>query len=443
MGNRASFCRSAGESSRQSESESESSPPQQPALAREFNERCYLPTVVGSAVALHASSTPRAKNLRTALVEFMLVGGATLVLFPLSWIARAAFGLDDAELAIGFLTFYGAYLINDPHFTVTYVLFYEDARRRAFSPDVPVAQRIRYLTAGLVVPLALATWAIYALAAHSAQTLGWMIQLMFLLVGWHYAKQGFGVLSVLSARRGVFLRPRERSIILFHCYAGWAFAWSNPTSPAGDFEEKGVVYRALAHPRWLELTAGAVLAVSTALLFWALLDRYKRREAPIPRAPLAGLLITVWSWTIFSSVDPLVRYVIPALHSIQYLYFVWLMKRNEARASEGPPTFGRPASVRLGILALSALGLGLVLFHIGPSFFDTAFVPRLRRGEIPDALGETPYFAAIYVFVNVHHYFMDYVIWRRDNPTTRYLLDSVERTERTQSSTTSTAPTTA
>jgi len=25
------------------------------------------------------------------------------------------------------------------------------------------------------------------------------------------------------------------------------------------------------------------------------------------------------------------------------------------------------------------------------------------------------------VVVNIHHYFMDHVIWRRDNPDTRYL----------------------
>ena len=42
---------------------------------------------------------------------------------------------------------------------------------------------------------------------------------------------------------------------------------------------------------------------------------------------------------------------------------------------------------------------------------------------MPDALGETPYFAAIFVIVNIHHYFMDHVIWRRDNPDTRYLRD--------------------
>jgi hypothetical protein len=233
-------------------------------------------------------------------------------------------------------------------------------------------------------------------------------------------KQGFGVLTVLSARRGARITPRERSLILAHCYAAWTYAWASPAIAAGEFEEKGVVYRALAHPRWLELTTGAALAASAVALAWVLFSRWRRDARSLPAGPLTAFLITVWVWTIYSSVDPLLRYMIPALHSIQYLYFVFLMRRNEARASEGPPSFGRPAAVRVGALALSALGLGWLLFRGGPTFLDDAFVPR-GRGAVPSDLGETPFFAAFYVVVNIHHYFMDYVIWRRDNPDTRWL----------------------
>ena len=140
----------------------------------------------------------------------------------------------------------------------------------------------------------------------------------------------------------------------------------------------------------------------------------------IPVAPLIGLLITVWSWTIYSSIDPLVQYVIPALHSMQYLYFVWLMKRNEARDAEGPPRFGRPVAVRLGALTVRARA------RLAP-LPRRARIARRRarrakgRGGAVGALGPTPYFAAFFVVVNLHHYFMDYVIWRRDNPDTRYL----------------------
>ena len=44
-------------------------------------------------------------------------------------------------------------------------------------------------------------------------------------------------------------------------------------------------------------------------------------------------------------------------------------------------------------------------------------------------MGATPYFAAIYAFVNLHHYFMDNVLWRRDQPSTRYLFHGARSAE--------------
>jgi hypothetical protein len=356
------------------------------------------------------------------LGEFLLVGGVTPLVFLLSWLLRHRLGLDASEYAVGFVFFYGAYVINDPHFAVTYLLFYRDARARAFGTAFGGRQRARYLMAGLVVPLALAAWAIASLAAKSAVALGLLIQLMFFLVGWHYVKQGFGVFTVLAARRGVRFDGRERLAILAHCFAGWAYAWASPADPGREMEEKGVVYLSIAHSPALERVTHVVFLSTIIPLVWMLLKK-RRREGSLPiLVPLTALLCTIWSWTIYSSIDPLVRYAIPALHSVQYLYFVWLLRGNEARERQGPPWFETSAGVRLGTLALSALALGAFLFHVAPSTLDGALISRRAAATSP--LGPTPYFAAIFAFVNIHHYFMDYVIWRRENPETRYLLDS-------------------
>jgi hypothetical protein len=374
-------------------------------------------TIVG---VTQAADAPLVVADRSALLtgEFLAVGGATVVLFPLVWLLRAAVGADASELAAGFLTFHVAHVVNDPHFSVTYLLFYRDVRGRALGPSFETAQRIRYLVAGFVVPAALMAWAAYALVTRSAQTLGLMIQLMFLLVGWHYVKQGFGVLTVLSARRGVALSARERRVVLFHCYAAWAFAWANPATAAGKFEEKGVVYRAYAHPRWLEVFAGGVLAVSVVALIVVLGTAWRRERRRLPLGPFVAFLATVWVWSIYSTLDPVVRYFIPALHSVQYLYFVWLLRRNEHVANAGP--FSPPPTARLAALGLSALGLGFALFHGVPGLLDATLVPAATRG-VTNELGPAPFAAAFFVVVNIHHYFMDTVLWRRDNPETRYL----------------------
>jgi hypothetical protein len=369
---------------------------------------------------METSSRVRAElPSQSRLIEFFSVGGATVVLFPLAWLCQRAFGLDSSELVVDFVMFHAAYVINDPHFAVTYLLFYKDARNRALGGAFGPMQRFRYLVAGALIPLVLAAWAAVALSSRSATAMGWMIQLMFLLVGWHYVKQGFGVLIVLSARRGVRFSPLERIAVLAHCYLGWAYAWASPADPGRTLEEKGVVYRSLAHPVGLERVTQIAFFLSVLPLIWVLVKKWRTERRLPPLVPLSGLLVTIWLWTVYSSLDPLIVYVIPALHSVQYLYFVWLMKRNEARESEGPPTFGLPTGVRLGLLAVSAVGLGWLLFHGAPSFLDGVLV-----SPATEELGPTPYFAALFVFVNIHHYFMDHVIWRRDNPETRYLHSS-------------------
>ena len=301
-------------------------------------------------------------RLGTGLGELLAVGGLTPLLFPASWALRRWLGLDAADLVVGFTFFHAAFVVNDPHFSVTYVLFYRDVRARALGDAFAPAQRARYLVAGFVVPAALAAWAVAGLAMRSAAVLGWMIQLMFLLVGWHYVKQGFGAMMVLAARRRVAFRPRERLAILAHCFAGWAYAWAGHGHPGQEVEEKGVVYTSLARPAWVGRFTGAAFAATLVVLVVVLVAKW-RREGRLPLfTPLCALIASVWAWSVFSAADPLVRYAVPALHSAQYLYFVGLLERGRAREREGPPWF-ESSRARLGLLAASALALGWVLFH--------------------------------------------------------------------------------
>jgi hypothetical protein len=353
--------------------------------------------------------------------ELLAVGGLSVLLFPLSWTLRSAFGLDEADSWTGFTFHYAAHVINDPHFAVTYLLFYRDARARTLGPSFTGSQRARYIIAGVLVPLALGGWAITALARADAPMLGLMIQLMFLLVGWHYAKQGFGVMSVLSARRGVRYTPRERATILAHCYAAWAYAWASPYDPGGERLEKGVLYTSLAHPRGLEVVTQLAFVATLVALVLVLLAKWRRERARPPLTPLVGLLFGTWSLALMVDLDPLVRYAIPALHSLQYLYFVVLLRGNEAREREREPFFGPPAAQRLAMLALGALSLGVLLFDLAPTALDAFFADVAARAP-SSPLGATPCFAALYCVVNLHHYAMDAVIWRRENAETRYLL---------------------
>jgi hypothetical protein len=99
---------------------------------------------------------------------------------------------------------------------------------------------------------------------------------------------------------------------------------------------------------------------------------------------------------------------------------VWLLKRNEAESRTGEPHFEPPPRERLAVLGFFALGLGWLLFHAVPTALDDMFAASAAM-DVGVSLGPTPYFAALYAIVNIHHYFMDNVIWRRENPRTRFL----------------------
>jgi hypothetical protein len=133
--------------------------------------------------------------------------------------------------------------------------------------------------------------------------------------------------------------------------------------------------------------------------------------------------VSIWIWTVYSRLDPLLAYVIPALHSLQYLYFVGLLTSNQAREAAGPPSFKGNPRLRLAVLGASAVGLGWLSLRGAPAFLDGALVLGEQAGRAQPAIGPTPYLAAFVVFVNIHHYFMDYVIWRREHPDMRYLFE--------------------
>jgi hypothetical protein len=361
-------------------------------------------------------------------LELLVAGGGTLIVLPLCWWLRAALGLDEAELVVGATMFHAASLINDPHFSVTYLLFYRDARARAFGPAYRGVQRLRYWLVGLGVPVVMITWAAWAIARDAPSALGAMIQVMFVLVGWHYVKQGFGVLAVLSARRAVRWSVAERRVVLAHCLAAWAYAWASPFDPGTFSVVHGVAYTTWPHPPGLLLATRAAFFASGLALLLMLARKWRRDRRPPALGPLACFVTSVWMWTVYTRLDPLLAYVIPALHSLQYLYFVGLVSRGRAREAAGPPSFRGSVPRQLGVLGLSAIALGWLLLRGVPAWLDSLLVlPASSDLGAMAAVGPSPYLAAFTVVVNVHHYFMDSVIWRRDDRETRFLLPDPAR----------------
>ena len=113
-------------------------------------------------------------------------------------------------------------------------------------------------------------------------------------------------------------------------------------------------------------------------------------------------------------------------HSLQYIPFVLRYKINESKTSGySGKTSGEnndPDNAHLVHDAakfspeflifrfiLLALFLGFLGFHAVPMLFD-AVIPYDK-----DLYGPTLFMFMFVVFINIHHYFIDNVLWRKEN----------------------------
>lgn len=241
--------------------------------------------------------------------------------------------------------------------------------------------------------------------------LGLILNLMGMLVGWHYVKQGFGMAMTDAALKKRYWPADVRWALLLNAYACWGAAWILVNGSGLGARLWGVIGVKLAIPSWLTL-AVCVLAAGTSawcgIKLLRCVSQWRRQQVAWRDLPLAGILayvVTLYLWTVFAGVDAAFALVIPFFHSLQYLTVVWRYKANEAHGSG----LERASLWRFGLFGLV---LGALGFWLLPGALDF-----LRSGRVPNWTGDTALaIACVWIFINVHHYLIDNVLWRQGNP---------------------------
>ena len=174
------------------------------------------------APAAKARSGPRQGYLFSPWFDFLTLGGGSIIVC----------GLIAALLPNGIPTLQQALLvtillatINQPHFAHSYQMFYRNFREKAFGASYARALRLRYVIAGLVVPAALIAFLAGTALTGSVRILAYGANLMFFLVGWHYVKQGYGILIVDSVQKRLMFSDRAKAAFRLNGYACWMVAW--------------------------------------------------------------------------------------------------------------------------------------------------------------------------------------------------------------------------
>ena len=361
-----------------------------------------------------AKAAPRSGGyLFGPIFDFLTLGGGSVIVC----------GLIALLLPKGIPTFQQAVLItvlmtaiNQPHFAHSYQIFYRNFRQKAFGATHPGALRIRYIIAGLIVPVALIAFLAGAAISGNVRVLALGANLMFFLVGWHYVKQGYGILIVDSVQKRLTFSERAKAIFRLNGYACWMVAWlalNHALSQPNPY--LGLTYFTFAIPQPIYSASIAVAIGTTLATAWVLARRWREAGGTLPWNGLVAYLTTLYLWVIFVRINPLVLAVVPTFHSLQYLAVVWRYQLNAGGTPGSRPPLLRhiwPAAPWPAMAAFVAAGVVL-------GFLGFMGLPRLMDAVVPynkHLYGGGLFLFMFYIFINVHHYFLDNVMWRRGNP---------------------------
>lgn len=351
------------------------------------------------------------------MADMLLLGGVSAVV----WLTFRFIELDQKGiliLTLGMLLL--ANFVNHPHFMHSYVMFFEiwpEIKQKEGSKKF----RVRWLVTALVVPAVLIISLSFAVISSMRGDLLPMqacLGVYAVLVGWHYVKQSFGMALLDAARSRVYWSDHARKVLLWNSYVSWiaALVIGANVLAGGDFW--GVKFPAIKiiNEYWTAVAAIIALAsgVWTSLTIWWQLAQWKKSGIAPSKMPLAGItgyLVGIYLWTLLAWLDHKFILVIPFFHSLQYLVIVAKYQKGKNNVCLGVSRL-LPTD---GWNYVRAILLGGVFFWCLPGALD-----YLHGGALDYFSGGVFIFtAAIWVFINIHHYFIDSVIWKKENPLMR------------------------
>ena len=377
-------------------------------------------------VRLATVLAPRA--LTTRFLDFWLLGGASILV----WLVmigvqgfRTSWAIDQHFKNLTYTAASLSLLINYPHFLIGYKLAYR--RGRAFVTSH--AWQLLIVPALLVATFALAfiwydppvgTASVVPSVAGASQVfsgprLGDLLftavfNFMMLTVGWHYTKQVFGCMMVYSHFDGYQLTQPQRDLTKRALLTIWVmtFVHTNIGGTANVFSQ--FKYYSFDLPDIAAPLSELLVLGGLVLVVYKVFYANYRERGAVPSLNMLVPFIALYVWWMPQTRQYEFYFLLtPLFHSLQYLAFVY--KMEDTRLKSGPNREVRATAVVAGIVLA-----GWLAFEFVPNTLDNA-VGTFAAWKM------FFFFTAAMLFINIHHYFIDNVLWRFRDPEVRaYLL---------------------
>ena len=293
-------------------------------------------------------------------------------------------------------------LVNYPHFMASY--------RIAYSQGLDFIKR--HWVELILVPLALISvfvWTFWLISKdmriYSELIISILLDLMFLTVGWHYCKQIFGCMMMTARFSDYEINAEQRKTLLFHIHTIWIFVFifvhtipTTQTYIGFDYTSRIVLSK-----YFLIFWAFAFIA-SLAVFFWKVIYANYKNKLIFPGLQFWVPLLAIYIWWLpYFAVDPFTSQIVPFFHSLQYLVFVQTYESNSRIGNE-------KKKLPFAYIMLGLCIVGFLAFEGIPGLMDNMAGTREIVGALAFFTG------AFSVFINIHHYFIDSVIWRMSSP---------------------------
>src|SRR5437867_7363150 len=341
-------------------------------------------------MSLHTAevASRRSPSILSPIVDFLCVGGLSLIVFvPLLLSGRSDLVLIGAGAQAWLAT-----AINMPHFMASYRLVYRSRE-----------MILRHKWASIYVPTLLLLYIIVAIweAQYSPVLVIVLITVSSAYLAWHYTGQVWGMMASYAYLDGAKFEKTERILIRtsLRILLAWHVTWFLYTQLRDPSKVR---------PAYVLLSAGTLIAFALGA---AGLVMMRRRTGQLPPARALVAWIALFVWYAVMARDPKAIFWIQIAHALQYLAFPIRVEMNRtAAASE--------RSGRRFAAHMAAYGLALLVV----SYVVAQVVPATAMSVVGNVFGEEPSRAApvlILMFINIHHYFTDGVIWKISNPEVR------------------------
>ena len=308
------------------------------------------------------------------VVDFLFLGGWSIVVMILCFLLP----LKQASFFYFFFTV--GWFINGPHFAATFHKVYSD---RTFLKS-------SWVSAFLLPVLGLIVIGFVYL---NQELIQYYIKIYIYWSSYHYAGQTFGVTLLLLKKNRVTSEAR-RYLYLSTLGIACCGIILHELSPSYQFIFDVKMY-SLVLPSYVFYVTQSLTGIFLGLFVLHLVGPNSLSSADFPWLAMVPIL-SLYFWFLIGPKNELFYAFVPVAHSLQYLYVVWVRRREQSFAPDEKNWssliwFFSIFLIAMGIFRMLPIGINLLV----------------SEGVILSIL--------IFFGIQMHHFYLDGLIWKGGN----------------------------